>query len=94
MKVGCLDKPLPMELEDLGNGFFNLYAPGNIDYKFIEDNLIIKPKEGCKYITIYCEDEPERYKELIKTWCKKHNKRWTRLDNDGFIFYLVEISNG
>ena len=39
MKVGVFENNLPMELEDLGNGYFNLYAPGQIDYKFIEDNM-------------------------------------------------------
>lgn len=93
MKVGVLEKSLPMELEDLGNGFFNLYAPGNIDYKFIEDNLILHPKEGCKWVTIYNEENPDMYKETIKRWCEKHNKRWVRYDHNGFIFYIVEIVN-
>ena len=46
MKVGVFENNLPMELEDIGNGVFNLYAPGQIDYKFIEDNIITHPKEG------------------------------------------------
>ena len=92
MKVGVLEKSLPMELEDLGNGYFNLYAPGNIDWKFIEDNLIINPPEGCKWVTVYNEENPDMYKEVIKKWCAKHNIRWVRLDKDGFIFYMLEIA--
>lgn len=91
MKVGVFENNLPMELEDLGNGYFNLYAPGQIDYKFIEDNLITHPKEGCKYITIYNEEQPDRYEKVIKSWCEKHEKKWFRFDKDGFIFYVVEI---
>ena len=93
MKVGVLEKSLPMELEDLGNGYFNLYAPGNIDWKFIEDNLIIHPKEGCRRVAIFNEKNPDMYKEVIKDWCERHDKKWMRFDKDGFIFYIVEIAD-
>lgn len=95
MKVGVFSDNLPMELEVVNaeKGIFNLYAPGQIDYKFLNDTLD-NPPEGCKFITIFDETGGDRFASVIKDFCDKHNLLYTKIDKDGdddYITYVIGI---
>lgn len=95
MKVGVLEKSLPMELElvDKEKGLYNIYAPGGIDYKWILDT-ISNPPEDCKWLLVYCEDEPERYASIIEKIYNKHNtgvEKYFRVEKDGHIFFMIDL---
>lgn len=66
MKVGCLERSLPMVLECCNEkrGIYNLYAPGQLDIDFIV-NTLKNPPEGCRFITLFSRDGRD-FEDIVK----------------------------
>lgn len=93
MRVGCLDKNLPMELTLVSDGIYNLYAPAQIDFKYCESIIGADSPKDCKAIIICDESGKDRYANVIKHFCEKHNLKFIKIDRndvdvDAYVVYI------
>ena len=95
MKVGVYTKDTPMELEciDEASGVYNMYCPGQLDMKYLCD-LASNPPEGVKYVTVFDKDNKDKWRTFLKDFCKKHNLKYYRFDQDGFVHYVIDVEDG
>lgn len=94
MKVGCLEKALPIELQpiDKDKGVYNLYVPGSLNIKEIKD-MLLNPPEYVQYIAIYdCKGE-DRWRHMIEKIGEELNIKWYRFDRDNFVHYIVDLKD-
>jgi hypothetical protein len=93
MKVGVLEKNLPMELEclDEKNGVYNVYAPGRLDIDWIID-LVKNPPEEVNYLAVFAEDGKREIDSLME-YFSKYNKvgKWYKFEKEGFIHYIIDL---
>lgn len=94
MKVGLLEKNIPMELQcvDKESGVYNIYAPGQIDIKWIDD-LLDNPPEDCNFITVFSNDNSRNFDSLFKHFCDKRNIKWYRFERNNFVHYMADLHN-
>lgn len=89
MKVGCLEKALPFELQKMDNGVYNLYVPGSLDLKGIKE-AIRNPPEDCKAIMIFDNQGNDRWGNMIKHLAPEFPElRYNRVEQDGNVFYII-----
>lgn len=96
MKVGCLEKNLPMVLEcvDEKSGVYNFYAPGQLDYDFII-KTIENPPAGCNFITIFSNENRnfDNVMEYFKSYFKNSRARYFKFERNGFTHYMIDLYN-
>lgn len=94
MKVGCLEKNLPMQLEclDENTGVYNIYAPGQLDIDWIID-LVKNPPEKVNFLVIFARDGKRNLDSLMEYFSKynENGKYWKFTEKDGFIHYLIDL---
>ena len=94
MKVGCLEKSLPMELQciDKAKGIYNIYAPGQLDIEWIS-NLIKNPPEDANYFLVYSE-QGRNLDSLMDYFSKFRNVgRWYKFNKGGFDHYVIDLND-
>ena len=95
MKVGCLTKDLPMELQciDKDKGVFNLYVPGALNLNAIKA-MLRNPPENVKYITIYDSEGKDRWRNMIEHVGKEFNDiKYYRFEKDDFVHYIIDLED-
>ena len=96
MKVGCLEKNIPMQLEcvDKKSGVYNFYAPGQLDFDFII-KTIQNPPEGCNFITIFTNEnrDLDGVMEYFKEYFKDSKARYFKFERNGFTHYMIDLYN-
>lgn len=94
MRVGCLEKNLPMQLEclDETNGVYNVYAPGQLDIDWII-NLVKNPPDNVNFLTVFVSYGEKSIDSLMKHFAKYNDivKYWKFTEKDGTIHYLVDL---
>lgn len=98
MKIGCLEKKLPMQLQKVSEGVYNIFAPGGLDIPFIVD-LFKNPPEDAKCFVVFSEKGCREWGTFIDHIKKRYfpenkNQIIKYEDKDsGGIFYYISLVN-
>lgn len=93
MRVGCLEKALPFELQKVDKGIYNLYVPGSLDLKGIKEALR-NPPEDCYFLTIRDGECKDRWHNMIEHVSKEFpDLKYFRIEQDGNAIYIIDFKN-
>lgn len=93
MKVGVLEKNLPIRLECIckEKGVYNLYIPGSLNIELIK-YVLKNPPKNAKFYTVFDSEGKDRWHSMIEKIGKELDIKWYRFEEkDGFVHYIIDL---
>lgn len=93
MKVGVLEKNLPIRLECIckEKGVYNLYIPGSLNINLIK-YVLKNPPKNAKFYTVFDSEGKDRWHSMIEKIGKELDIKWYRFEEkDGFVHYIIDL---